>query len=126
MAARSVLDLSILAEGQTSPEGVTLVSATPKGAVLIVDGRSLLERFASVAARKVAHRSDTLVVPAHLRTCATATRCFFERRTRLTTHASRSPLTPRTVDCGRKPGTHTHPIAAVASSIYPSVNHLSF
>lgn len=30
-----------LAEGQTSPEGVTLVSATPKGAVLIVDGRSL-------------------------------------------------------------------------------------
>ena len=30
-----------MSEGQTSPEGVTLVSATPSNAVIIVDGRSL-------------------------------------------------------------------------------------
>ncbi|MSQ52925.1 MAG: TIGR02281 family clan AA aspartic protease [Betaproteobacteria bacterium] len=30
-----------MTEGQTSPEGVTLVSANPKGAVLIVDGKSM-------------------------------------------------------------------------------------
>ena len=30
-----------MTEGQTSPEGVTLVSANPKGAVVIVDGKTL-------------------------------------------------------------------------------------
>jgi len=62
-----------------------------------------LQDDAEPAARQVANPPLRLVVPAGLHPSALAAGCFFERRSRVTIRTSRSPNTPRTVACARKP-----------------------
>src|SRR5713101_8067367 len=62
------------------------------------------EQGQRVATRQIANVPPTSVIPARLNTAAAAAGRFFERRLRVMMRTFGSPNTPRTADCGQKPG----------------------
>src|SRR5215831_11327877 len=62
-----------------------------------------LKQDSHVPAGQVTHLPDFAVVPPHLDTATASTRCFFERRFKVTIRTFGSPKTPRTTGSARKP-----------------------
>src|SRR6201981_891007 len=58
---------------------------------------------AHLSAGQVTHLSDLPVVPPHLDAATASTRCFFDRRFKVTMRTFGSPKTPRTTGSGRNP-----------------------
>ncbi|HYS89343.1 MAG TPA: hypothetical protein VEN78_30700, partial [Bradyrhizobium sp.] len=62
-----------------------------------------LEQYSHVPAGQVAHLPEFAVVPSHLDAATAATRCFFDRRFKVTMRTVGSPKTPRTTGSTRNP-----------------------
>src|ERR1700752_2706294 len=62
-----------------------------------------LEQDARVPAGQITHLPDFAVVPSHLDAATASTRCFFDRRFKLTMRTFGSPKTPRTTGSARNP-----------------------
>src|SRR6516164_4251006 len=62
-----------------------------------------LKQYSIVPAGQVTHLPDLTVVPSHLDAATASTRCFFDRRFKMTMRTFGSPKTPRTVGSARNP-----------------------
>src|SRR6201997_2302846 len=62
-----------------------------------------LKQYSHLSAGQVTHLSDLAVVPSHLDAATASTRCFFDRRFKVTMRTFGSPKTPRTTGSGRNP-----------------------
>jgi hypothetical protein len=62
-----------------------------------------LKQYSHVPAGQVTHLPDFAVVPSHLDAAIASTRCFFDRRFKVTMRTFGSPKTPRTTGSARNP-----------------------
>jgi len=62
-----------------------------------------LKQYSRVPAGQVTHLPDLAVVPSHLDAATASTRCFFDRRFKVTMRTFGSPKTPRTIGSARNP-----------------------
>src|SRR5215475_771225 len=62
-----------------------------------------LKQYSHLPARSVTHLPDLAVVPSHLDAATAPTRCFFDRRFKVTMRTFGSPKTPRTTGSARNP-----------------------
>src|SRR6516225_8979251 len=62
-----------------------------------------LKQYAHLPTGQVTHLPDLAVVPPHLDAATASTRCFFDRRFKVTMRTFGSPKTPRTVGSARNP-----------------------
>src|SRR6201987_2961064 len=62
-----------------------------------------LKQYSHVPAGQVTHLPDFAVVPPHLDAATASTRCFFDRRFKVTMRTFGSPKTPRTTGSARNP-----------------------
>jgi hypothetical protein len=62
-----------------------------------------LKQYSRVPAGQVTHLPDLAVAPSHLNAATASTRCFFDRRFKLTMRIFGSPKTPRTLGSARNP-----------------------
>src|SRR5262249_8265971 len=75
-----------------------LAAATPIDAPYLQ-----LKQYSIVSAGQVTHLPDLAVVPPHLDAATASTRCFFDRRFKVTMRTFGSPKTPRTTGSARNP-----------------------